>query len=109
MVIIPTCEGGYTGCRSRLVNPASVVSAHYVVNERGSDVSLLVREKDRAWQIAATYHCTLNQHFDCGMNGTQMKHMTVGIEHAGYASQDSVPASPLRESAQLVCDITGDR
>ncbi|MDQ8153828.1 MAG: N-acetylmuramoyl-L-alanine amidase [Gemmatimonadota bacterium] len=106
MIIIHTCEGGYTGCWSWLVNPASQVSAHYVVNESGSEVSQLVREKDRAWQIAATYNCALNQNLDCAMNGTQMNHMTIGIEHAGYASQDSFPTSQLQKSAQLVCDIT---
>jgi hypothetical protein len=106
MVIIHTCEGGYTGCWSWLINPVSVVSAHYVINESGSEVSQLVREKDRAWQIAATYNCTLNQNFNCGMNGTQMNHMTIGIEHAGYASQDSFPTSQLQKSAQLVCDLS---
>lgn len=106
MVIIHTCEGAYTGCWSWLVNTASQVSAHYVVNESGSEVSQLVREKDRAWQIAASYNCALNQGFNCGMNGTQMNHMTIGIEHAGYASQDSFPTSQLQKSAQLVCDLT---
>lgn len=106
MVIIHTCEGDYTGCWSWLVNTASQVSAHYVVNESGSEVSQLVREKDRAWQIAAYYDCKLNQNFNCGMNGTQMNHMTIGIEHGGYASQDSFPTSQLQKSAQLVCDIT---
>ena len=106
MVIIHTCEGDYTGCWSWLVNTASEVSAHYVVNENGSEVSELVREKDRAWQIAAYYDCTLNQNFNCGMNGTQMNHFTIGIEHGGYASQDSFPTSQLQKSAQLVCDIT---
>jgi hypothetical protein len=106
MVIIHTCEGAYSGCWSWLVNPASQVSAHYVVNESGSEVSELVREKDRAWQIAAYYDCKLNQNYNCGMNSTQMNHMTIGIEHAGYASQDSFPTSQLQKSAQLVCDIT---
>ncbi len=106
MVIIHTCEGDYNGCWSWLVNTASAVSAHYVVNESGSEVSELVRETDRAWQIAAYYDCTLNQHFNCAMNGTQMNHMSIGIEHGGYASQDSFPTSQLQKSAQLVCDIT---
>jgi len=106
MVIIHTCEGDYTGCWSWLVNTASQVSAHYVINESGSEVSQLVREKDRAWQIAAYYDCKLNQNVNCGMNGTQMNHMTVGIEHGGYASQDSFPTTQLQKSAQLVCDIT---
>lgn len=106
MVIIHTCEGDYNGCWSWLVNTASQVSAHYVVNESGSEVSQLVREKDRAWQIAAYYDCKLNQSFNCAMNSTQMNHMTIGIEHAGYASQDSFPTSQLQKSAQLVCDLT---
>jgi hypothetical protein len=106
MVIIHTCEGEYHGCWSWLVNSASQVSSHYVVNENGSEVSELVREKDRAWHIAASYNCSLNQNFNCGLNGTQMNHLTVGIEHAGYASQDSFPTSQLQKSAQLVCDIT---
>jgi hypothetical protein len=106
MVIIHTCEGDYTGCWSWLVSTQSQVSAHYVINESGSEVSELVRERDRAWQIAAYYECKLNQNFNCGMNGTQMNHMTIGIEHGGYASQDSFPTSQLQKSAQLVCDIT---
>ncbi|NTU77038.1 MAG: hypothetical protein HGA90_04405, partial [Alphaproteobacteria bacterium] len=77
--------------------PVSVVSAHYVVNESGSEVSQLVREKDRAWQIAASYNCTLNQNFDCGMNGTQMNHMTIGITGAaGFLG-----ANVLRHLADL--------
>jgi N-acetyl-anhydromuramyl-L-alanine amidase AmpD len=106
MVIIHTCEGDYAGCWSWLVNTASQVSAHYVINESGSEVSQLVREKDRAWQIAANYDCNLNQRLNCAMNGTQMNHMTIGIEHGGYASQDSFPTSQLQKSAMLVCDIT---
>jgi len=109
MIIIHTCEGNYAGCWSWLVNPASNVSAHYVVNEDGSEISQLVEEPKRAWHIAATYDCTLNANHDCGRNGQQSNHFTIGIEHAGFASQTSWSTSQIDASARLVCDISRDR
>src|SRR5881396_1191531 len=109
MVIIHTCESNYASCWSWLDNPASQVSAHYVVNEDGSEISQLVREQNRAWHIAALYDCTLNRGHECWRNGVQTNHFTIGIEHAGFASQDSFPRAQLDHSAALVCDITKDR
>lgn len=109
MIIIHTCEGAYTGCWSWLDNPVSQVSAHYVVDETGSEISQLVREQNRAWHIAATYDCSLDHGADCWLNGVQSNDFTVGIEHAGYASQASFPASQIEASAELVCHITRDR
>src|SRR2546425_8396254 len=109
MVIIHTCESNYASCWSWLVNPVSQASAHYVVDEEGGEISQLVREPDRAWHIAALYDCTLNRRHDCGLNGVQSNDFTVGIEHAGVASQTSFPASQLEASAALVCDVTRDR
>jgi N-acetyl-anhydromuramyl-L-alanine amidase AmpD len=108
MVIIHTCEGAYTGCWSWLDNPVSQVSAHYVVDETGSEISQLVRERDRAWDIAAYYDCSLNRDADCWLNGVQSNDFTIGIEHAGYASQTTFPTSQIEASAELVCDITRD-
>jgi N-acetyl-anhydromuramyl-L-alanine amidase AmpD len=109
MVIIHTCESNYASCWSWLVNPASQVSAHYVVDEDGGEISQLVREPDRAWHIAALYDCTLNRRHDCWLDGVQSNDFTVGVEHAGFASQAAFPASQLEASATLVCDITRDR
>ena len=109
MIIIHTCEGNYASCWGWLVNPASHVSAHYVVNEDGSEISQLVEEPKRAWHIAATYDCTLNANHDCSRNGQQSNHFTIGIEHAGFASQTIWSASQIDASARLVCDITRDR
>lgn len=109
MVIIHTCEGAYSGCWSWLDNPVSQVSAHYVVDETGSEISQLVREQNRAWHIAAIYDCSLNRKADCWLNGVQSNNFTIGIEHAGYASQSSFPTSQIEASAELVCDITRDR
>src|SRR5438874_9754988 len=109
MVIIHTCESNYASCWSWLVNAVSQASAHYVVDEGGAEVSQLVRERDRAWHIAALYDCTLNRRHDCWRNDVQSNDFTVGIEHAGFASQASFPAAQLDRSAALVCDVTRDR
>lgn len=106
MVIIHTCEGSYSSCWSWLTNSASQASAHYVVNESGSEISQLVRESSRAWHIAATYNCSLNSSVKCGLNGVSSNHFTVGIEHGGFASQTSFPVGQIDASARLSCDIS---
>ncbi len=106
MVIIHTCEGEYTGCWSWLVNRASEASAHYVVDEGGTEISELVRERNRAWHIAALYDCGRDHGHDCWLNGVQGNDFTVGVEHAGFASQDSFPSAQLEASAALVCGLT---
>ncbi|NVJ28523.1 N-acetylmuramoyl-L-alanine amidase [Myxococcus sp. AM011] len=106
MIVIHTCEGGYAGCWGWLVNSASGVSAHYVVNESGSEVSQLVRESDRGWHVGASYACSLNGNVDCGLNGVSVNHFSVGIEHGGFASQTSFPAGQIDASAKLSCDIS---
>jgi N-acetyl-anhydromuramyl-L-alanine amidase AmpD len=106
VVVIHTCEGSYAGCWSWLANTASGVSSHYVVDEDGAEITQLVRERDRAWHIAASYNCTLNSSHDCELNGVQSNHFTIGIEHAGFAAQSSFAASQIDASARLVCELT---
>lgn len=88
------------------MNPVSNVSAHYVVNEEGDEISQLVHEPDRAFHIAALYDCGLNRRHECRLTGVQSNHFTVGVEHAGFASQDSFPVTQLAASAALVCDVS---
>ncbi len=109
MIIIHTCEGSYSSCWSWLTNSASGVSAHYVVNESGSEISQLVSEANRGWHIGATYDCNLNGGRDCHLNGVSANHFTVGIEHGGFASQSSFPTGQIDASARLSCDISRDR
>jgi hypothetical protein len=106
MIIVHTCEGAYTGCWSWLTNAVSGVSAHYIVNEDGTEISYLVEEPMRAWHIAALYDCALNRSRRCDLDGVQSNHFTIGIEHAGFASQSSFPDPQIDASAQLVCEIT---
>jgi N-acetyl-anhydromuramyl-L-alanine amidase AmpD len=106
MVIIHTCEGSYAGCWSWLKNANSGVSAHYVVNNTGSEITQLVRENRKAWHIAAAYDCDLNSDTDCAKEGSSSNNFTIGIEHAGYANQANWDGGLIDASAQLVCDIT---
>jgi N-acetyl-anhydromuramyl-L-alanine amidase AmpD len=106
LVIIHSCEGSYTGCWSWLANPVSQVSAHYVVNEAGTEVTQLVSESARAWHIGSSYDCQLNVGFECWRNGSSNNHFTIGVEHGGYASQTSWPLAQIETSARLVCDVT---
>jgi hypothetical protein len=108
MVIVHTCESGYSGCWSWLTQTRSQVSAHYVVREDGREISQLVREASRAWHIGATYSSANNGGVDAFRNGTSCNNFTIGIEHGGYASQKSWPTAQIDASAKLVCDISRD-
>ncbi len=105
LVIIHSCEGSYSGCWSWLASPASQVSAHYVVREDGAEITQLVRESSRAWHIAAVYDSALNSGHEGKLHGTQSNHFTIGVEHAGFASQTSWPVEQIDASARLVCDV----
>jgi hypothetical protein len=105
LVIIHSCEGSYAGCWSWLANPSSRVSAHYVVREDGAEITQLVREPSRAWHIAALYDSTLNSGHEGKLHGIQSNHFTIGVEHAGFASQTSWPVEQIDASARLVCDV----
>jgi hypothetical protein len=106
LVVIHTCEGGYAGCWGWLRNSAAGASAHYVVKENGSEVTQLVRESNRAWHVAAAYECSRAGGAQCNRNGVSTNNFSVGIEHAGFASQASFPAGQIEASAKLTCDIT---
>jgi hypothetical protein len=106
MVIIHTCEGGYSGCWGWLANSKAPASAHYVVKEDGKEITQLVTEANRAWHVSASYDCKLNGSTDCGRQGQSVNNFSIGVEHAGYGSQSSWPAGQIEASAALVCDMT---
>jgi N-acetyl-anhydromuramyl-L-alanine amidase AmpD len=106
MVVIHTCEGSYSGCWGWLKNSGSGVSAHYVVNDSGSEVTQLVKETSRAWHVSANYDCARAGNQQCNRNGTGVNGFAVGIEHAGFGSQASWSNGLLETSAKLTCDIT---
>jgi hypothetical protein len=106
LVVIHSCEGGYAGCWGWLRNSSAGASAHYVVNESGSEVTQLVREANRAWHVAASYNCNYAGGQQCNLQGVSTNNFSVGIEHAGFASQASWANGLIETSAKLTCDIT---
>lgn len=108
MIIIHTCEGAYVGCYSWLASAQSGVSAHYVVNSTGTEVSQLVNESKKGWHISASYKCSLNKNHDCDRNGSSSNNFTIGIEHAGFGNQASWDDGLIDASAKLVCNIARD-
>lgn len=105
MIIIHSCEGVYGGCTSWLRNKKSKVSAHYVVNSNGSEISQLVRHSKKAWHIGAKYKCRLNKNTLCNLDNAQSNGFTIGIEHAGFASQKTWDSGLIEASAKLACAI----
>ncbi len=71
-IVIHDTEGSYNGTISWFKDPASNVSAHYVLKSSTGAITQMVKEKDIAW------------HDGC-FNTT-----TIGLEHEGYASQPKV-------------------
>ncbi|HLL21321.1 MAG TPA: N-acetylmuramoyl-L-alanine amidase [Kofleriaceae bacterium] len=108
LVVIHSCEGNYAGCWGWLANSAAGASAHYVVKENGAEVTQLVREANRAWHVAANYECSRAGSAQCNRNGQTTNNFSVGIEHAGFASQASWQNGLIETSAKLTCDITRD-
>ena len=84
-IVIHTVQGSYKGCISWFQNPASKVSAHYVLGKNG-EVTQMVKEKDIGWHVGSA-------------NG-----YTIGLEHEGYVTDANwVTPKMLDASAKLTC------
>ncbi len=90
-------------------NPASEVSAHYLVDKDGSKIWQMVKEEDTAWH-AGTY---LQQRLDLNKHRPELTWVspsistnlvTVGIEHVGL-EHDPWSDALYQSSAKLVAEI----
>lgn len=87
-VAIHTTQGSYSGAISWLQNPASSVSAHYVIRSSDGQITQMVREYDKAWHI-----------------GSENSY-TIGIEHEGFVDTSSYYTTAMyNASAALTKDI----
>lgn len=84
-VVIHDIEGSAAGAISWFQNPNAHASAHYVIGYDGA-ITQMVQDKDIAWHAG---NWTYNS-------------KSLGIEHAGYASQNNYTESEYVKSAQLV-------
>lgn len=69
LCVIHDCEGSEAGSISWFLNPASKVSAHYVLSEDGSRATLMVDPANKAWHAVA------------------FNSRSIGVEMAGFAAK----------------------
>ena len=81
-IVIHIADGNRDGCISWFLNPASQVSAHYLICKNG-DIIQFVDEKDSAW------HCGFikNPKWELLKPGVNPNRYTVGIEHEGVDNE----------------------
>jgi hypothetical protein len=90
-IVIHDTEGSYAGAISWFKNPASNVSAHYILRSSDGDITQMVREQDIAWHAG-------NWNYNKA---------AIGIEHEGWMSQPDRWYTEVmyRRSAQLTAAI----
>lgn len=99
LLVVHTCAGGYSGCWGWLNTPYPdnpyKTSAHYVVNESGSQISALVDEVDTAHHVGKSWQ------------GSSTNPRSVGIEHGGfpYKGSNKWTEGQIAASAKLACDV----
>ncbi|EFE78565.1 conserved hypothetical protein [Streptomyces filamentosus NRRL 15998] len=88
-VVIHVTQGSYAGSISRIQNPASQVSAHYVIRSSDGEVTQTVRDKDTAWHARSA-------------NAS-----SVGIEHEGWVDEPAWFTDAMyRSSAALTSHLS---
>jgi hypothetical protein len=91
LVVIHTCQGGYSGCVATFKNPSRGASAHYVLRSSDGQMTQMVDEADTAWHAG---NWNYNQR-------------SVGIEHEGFVDNTAWYTEAMyRSSARLTCGIT---
>lgn len=94
-VIVHVTQGSYAGTISWFQNPASNVSAHYVIRSSDGQVTQMLRNKDIGWHAG---NWTYNQ-------------QSIGLEHEGFVDNPAWFTDAMyRSSAALtahVCNVYG--
>lgn len=98
-VVIHIAEGSAAAVDSWFRNPASSVSAHYLVTKAG-DLHQYVLEENTAWHAGRVDHPTWTG-LAAGLNPNKY---TIGIEHEGGAA-DLWPDVMYERSARLLAEI----
>jgi hypothetical protein len=89
-VVIHTMQGSFAGTESWFQNPASQVSANYIVRSSDGEIIQMVHDADSAW------------HVQC------YNRRSIGIEHEGYIAQPATwyTEAMYSESAKLTRWLT---
>ncbi|MFI2083100.1 N-acetylmuramoyl-L-alanine amidase [Streptomyces rubiginosohelvolus] len=88
-VVVHVTQGSYAGSISWFQNPASQVSAHYVIRSSDGEVTQTVRDKDTAWHARSA------------------NSSSVGIEHEGWVDEPAWFTDAMyRSSAALTSHLS---
>lgn len=74
LIIAHSCEGSYGGSVNWFANPASEVSAHFVVKEDGSEITQCVRLDRVAWHVRGLNDVAIG----CELSGWAVKGFASG-------------------------------
>ena len=83
LIVAHWSVGSYQSAVGWFLKPEAQVSAHFVINESGDEVSQMVDLNRRAWHCGGSWHCLLS---------TDTNAETIGIELAG-------PPSSLKQTS----------
>ncbi len=83
-VTIHTMQGSYAGSIAWFKNPASNVSAHYMVRSSDGQITQMVRDAHKAWHVGSENPYTL------------------GIEHEGYVNNSSWYTSAMYNASSAL-------
>jgi N-acetyl-anhydromuramyl-L-alanine amidase AmpD len=98
-IVIHIAEGSTAAVDSWFRNPASKVSAHYLVTKEG-ELHQYVREEDTAWHAGRVHEPT----WKGLIAGVNPNLYTIGIEHEGKGD-DAWPNLMYERSARLLAEI----
>ena len=84
VIVIHTTQGTYQSAISWFQDPASQVSAHYVISKKG-EITQMVLEKDVAWHV-----------------GSENSY-TIGIEHEGMIDDPTWVTEPMLDASAKLC------
>lgn len=98
-IVIHIAEGSAAAVDSWFANPASAVSAHYLVRKDGG-LHTYVREENTAWH-AGRVHAPTWKGIIPGVNPNLY---TIGIEHEGDGN-DVWPDAMIERSARLLAEL----
>lgn len=87
-IVVHNMEGSYDSSIAWFQDPASYVSAHYLIRSSDGEVTQMVKNKDTAWHAGNWY---MNMH-------------SIGVEHEGFAAEGAswYTMEMYRSSAELV-------
>lgn len=103
-IVLHTTEGKGSGAVAWFQNPASQVSAHYVVTEDPVEIIQMVAEENTAWHAGRIVGQPTTPLYD----GVNPNLESIGIECAGYAAAPLAP-NQVTAVAALIRDIRARR